>query len=63
MFPIHWNYIPLNISNVQNHSTFKTRLQILLLRRQYVMLYTLYTVYIIKCNVYSRVDRLLEYSV
>ena len=35
MSPINWNSIPINIRNIRNHSTFKTRLKILLLRRQH----------------------------
>ena len=31
MSPINWNSIPINIRNIQNHSTFKTRLKICLL--------------------------------
>ena len=35
MSPINWNSIPINIRNINNHATFKTRLKLLLLRRQH----------------------------
>ena len=39
MYTINWNSFPINIRNIQNHSTFKTRLQIFLVHMQHLMLY------------------------